>query len=383
MKAQTFGEFRGIQNKETQATRNLNDQQTNRNLSFVRDLDCLTLRFSSSLLSQIEIQKTASNCKNNEYSKNLDSQTLVERSGTFLKNRVGLYKRWGQEWGSNFAYPTSGQILKITQNSLTIRKGIPLLASIRGLVHVSNSNFVEKNQLLVTLKSRRLQTEDIVQGIPKIEQLFEARETQGGELIHNNMHMLLHRFFRRASRVRGNREAVQLSLFYIQAFLINNILQAYANQGVFIAEKHVEIVVRQMTARVRIIEGGDTGFLPGELVQHRLLEKLNKVLEHQKCRPAQYEPVILGITKSVLNSESFLLAASFQQVSKVLVQSALAKKTDFLRGLHENLIVGQMIPAGTGIINIPRNKKTPSLPIISETISESSTIPEIDPGSEI
>jgi DNA-directed RNA polymerase subunit beta' len=274
-------------------------------------------------------------------------------------NQVGLHKRWGQEWDSHFAFPTSGQITKITQNSLTIRKGVPLLASLRGLVHVLNNDFVEKNQLLVTLRSKRLQTEDIVQGIPKIEQLFEARETQGGEIIHNNMHMLLHNFFRRASRVRGNQEAVHLSIRYIQSFLVENILQAYSNQGVSIAEKHVEVVVRQMTARVRIVESGDSGFLPGELIQHRLLEKLNKVLEEQGCRPAQYEPVILGITKSVLQSESFLLAASFQQVSKVLVQSALAKKTDFLRGLHENLLVGQLIPAGTGIItSSKKNKKT-------------------------
>lgn len=329
-KAQTLGEFRGFEKKE---------KQTNINLSLTRESDFLTFK-----LPVFE-------------SKNLTSLGLLDRKTQRQVNRVGLHRRWGQEWNSNFAFPTSGQITKITQKTLTVRKGVPLLASLRGLVHVLNNDFVDKNQLLVTLRSKRLQTEDIVQGIPKIEQLFEARETQGGEIIHNNMHMLLHNFFRRASRVRGNREAVHLSIRYIQSFLVENILQAYSNQGVSIAEKHVEVVVRQMTARVRIVEGGDSGFLPGELIQQRLLEKLNNVLEQQNCRPAQYEPVILGITKSVLQSESFLLAASFQQVSKVLVQSALAKKTDFLRGLHENLLVGQLIPAGTGIITSSRKKK--------------------------
>lgn len=206
--------------------------------------------------------------------------------------------------------------------------------------------------MLITLRSRRLQTEDIVQGIPKIEQLFEARETQGGELIQNNMHTLLNNFFIRARQIRPFNEAVELSLTYIQKFLVENILEAYSNQGVTIAEKHVEIVVRQMTARVRITNGGDTGFLPGEFVQLRWIEKVNLTFARLGRRQAQYEPVILGITKSVLQSESFLVAASFQQVSKVLVRSALAKKTDFLRGLHENILVGQPIPAGTGIIEL-------------------------------
>lgn len=341
LKAQTLGEFHGFQKKE---------KQTNISLSLSRDTDFLTFKLpvvqSQNLKSSALFAKTQ-----------ISRPTMFDKKIEKQMNRVGLHRRWGQEWDSTSAFPTSGQITKITQRSLTVRKGVPLLASLRGLVHVLNNDFVEKNQLLVTLRSKRLQTEDIVQGIPKIEQLFEARETQGGEIIQNNMHMLLHNFFRRASRVRGNREAVHLSIRYIQSFLVENILQAYSNQGVSIAEKHVEVVVRQMTARVRIIEGGDTGFLPGELIQHRLLEKLNKVLEQQNCRPAQYEPMILGITKSVLQSESFLLAASFQQVSKVLVQSALAKKTDFLRGLHENLLVGQLIPAGTGIINSSRKKK--------------------------
>jgi DNA-directed RNA polymerase subunit beta' len=271
--------------------------------------------------------------------------------------QVGTQVRWGQEVFEAFAIPLSGQIIKTNLNSFTLRKGVPLLASSRGLVHISHNDLVEKNDLLITLRSRRLQTEDIVQGIPKIEQLFEARETQGGEIIQNNMHTLLNNFFSRARKIRPIKEAVQLSLSYIQKFLVENILEAYSNQGVHIAEKHVEVVVRQMTARVRITNGGDTGLLPGELVQLRWVENINMKLGKLNRAQAHYEPVILGITKSVLQSESFLLAASFQQVSKVLVRSALAKKTDFLRGLHENILVGQPIPAGTGIIELEPAEK--------------------------
>ncbi len=267
-----------------------------------------------------------------------------------IRLNVGTKVRWGQQLIPGFASPVSGQVIKKTSTTVTLQKGIPLLASIRGLVHVSHNDLIQKNDLLITLRSRRLQTEDIVQGIPKIEQLFEARETQGGEIIQNNMHTLLKTFFNRALLVKPVQQAVQVSLTYIQKFLVENILEAYSNQGVHIAEKHVEVVVRQMTARVRITHGGDTGFLPGEFVQLRWIEKVNLRFAQVNRRQAQYEPIILGITKSVLQSESFLLAASFQQVSKVLVRSALAKKTDFLRGLHENILVGQPIPAGTGIV---------------------------------
>lgn len=310
LKSQKVGEFLGFQQKQEQIF-----------LSLLRNQDIITLKLNS------------------------DNSKKLSKFCT-----VGTPVRWGQELVSGSAIARSGQIVKLNEKTVTLRKGIPLVASIRGLIHVSQNDFIEKNDLLITLRSRRLQTEDIVQGIPKIEQLFEARETQGGEIIQNNMHSLLRSFFTRARRVKPRQEAVQLSLAYIQKVLVSSILEAYSTQGVHIAEKHVEVVVRQMTARVRITHGGDSRLLPGEFIQLRLLEKVNQRLFQLGRRQAYYEPVILGITKSVLQSESFLLAASFQQVSQVLVRSALAKKTDFLRGLHENVLVGQAIPAGTGII---------------------------------
>lgn len=315
IKSKKLGEFRRIQIKQKEVC-----------LSIVRTQDLVNLVLS-------------------------DKQSLIKNK-IVICNQVGTRIRWSQELVPGFASSLSGQIIKITSTRITLRKGLPLLASIRGLLHITHNDLIQKNDLLITLRSRRLQTEDIVQGIPKIEQLFEARETQGGEIIKNNMHMLLNKFFSLARQIRPLSEAVELSLTYIQKFLVENILQAYSNQGVHIAEKHVEVVVRQMTARVRITHGGESGFLPGEFVQIRIIQKINLGLANRGRRQAAYEPVILGITKSVLQSESFLLAASFQQVSKVLVRSALSKKTDFLRGLHENLLVGQAIPAGTGLIHL-------------------------------
>ena len=105
-----------------------------------------------------------------------------------------------------------------------------------------------------------------------------------------------------------------------------------------------------MTSRVRILESGETGLLPGELVQYNWIKRFNAKIVQLGLREATYEPIVLGISKSVLQSDSFLLAASIQDVSRVLIKSALNKKSDFLQGLHENVIVGQLIPAGTGLI---------------------------------
>lgn len=332
LKSQKLGEYRRIQSKHKQIS-----------LCFLRNQDLITLKLPVEYLEK----------------KNFEN-------GILWNQEIGDRVRWGYDLGSGLSTQLTGQILKKTANTLTLRKGIPLLASRHGLVHIEHNDLIEKNDLLITLRSRRLQTEDIVQGIPKIEQLFEARETQGGEILKGNMHMRLSFFFKRARRGRPLADAVEASILYIQKFLVDEILQAYSNQGVHIAEKHVEVVVRQMTARVRITSGGATGLLPGEFIQHRLIQKINARLEQAGRVQATYEPLILGITKSVLQSESFLLAASFQQVSKVLVQSALANKTDFLRGLHENLLVGQPIPAGTGIV-LNSTITTPKLEFFGES----------------
>nr|YP_009455885.1 RNA polymerase beta' subunit [Chlorella heliozoae]AST08697.1 RNA polymerase beta' subunit [Chlorella heliozoae] len=333
LKSKTLGEFRGLQKRRKDF-----------GISVVRTQDLLSIQLPVNL----NFQQNRSSSKEN-----------------YFLSQVGASVRFGNEIASGYGIAGSGKIIKLTKNRVTVRKGIPLLASSRGLVHITQNDLVNKNDLVVTLRSRRLQTEDIVQGIPKIEQLFEARETQGGEVIQKNMHSLLQTFFKHAQRVKPMREAVQLTLAYIRKFLVENILAAYSNQGVHIAEKHVEVVVRQMTARVRITQGNDSGFLPGEFVQHHFIENLNSELQKLGLRQAEYEPVILGITKSVLQSESFLLAASFQQVSRVLVRSALAKKTDFLRGLHENILVGQPIPAGTGI-NYPSDLATENPKLLSK-----------------
>jgi DNA-directed RNA polymerase subunit beta' len=140
----------------------------------------------------------------------------------------------------------------------------------------------------------------------------------------------------------------------LQRYLVNEVQEVYRLQGVTINDKHIEIIVRQMLRRVRIEEVGDTEFVVGELVDKFVFQEENERVLGQGKRPATAKPVLLGITKASLSTDSFISAASFQETTRVLTEAAISGKVDDLRGLKENVIVGRLIPAGTGLNNYTR-----------------------------
>ena len=123
----------------------------------------------------------------------------------------------------------------------------------------------------------------------------------------------------------------------------------YRLQGVDINDKHIEVIVRQMLKKIKIEESGDTGLLPGSSIDILEFEEVNKRTEAEGLEPAEGKHALLGITKASLATESFLSAASFQETTKVLTEAAIKGKTDPLIGLKENVIIGKLIPAGTGM----------------------------------
>ena len=263
------------------------------------------------------------------------------------KTVLGKYINYGTQIQSNCAIPESGLIIQIEKSKITLRKAQPILFSSKGLVSVYHGDLVEKNALILRLFYQRLKTGDIVQGIPKIEQLFEARKTNQGELLIGSLHEELKWLFRFYKRKYTFQKAARKSLEKIQQIIVNNVQKVYQSQGVTIAEKHLEIIVRQMTSKVQIITGGRTNLLPGELIDLDWIEIVNEGIK-LKEKKAQYKPVILGITKKSLETKSFISEASFQETTRILAKSAIEGKTDFLRGLKENVILGHLIPAGTG-----------------------------------
>lgn len=133
-----------------------------------------------------------------------------------------------------------------------------------------------------------------------------------------------------------------------QTYLLEEVQKVYRSQGVPISDKHVEVIVRQMTNKVRIVTSGDSDYLPGELLDFQKFHRMNEQLMEEGKRPASGRPILLGITKAALNTESFLSASSFQHTINVLAQAAIEGKRDELFGLKENVILGKLIPAGTG-----------------------------------
>jgi len=134
-----------------------------------------------------------------------------------------------------------------------------------------------------------------------------------------------------------------------ELYLVDEVQRVYKSQGVDIHDKHVELIVRQMLKKVRIENAGDTDLLPGQLVDKVVLERENSRVREGKGEQATFEPLILGITKASLATESFLSAASFQETTKVLTDASIEGKVDRLLGLKENVIIGKLIPAATGL----------------------------------
>ena len=150
-----------------------------------------------------------------------------------------------------------------------------------------------------------------------------------------------------------------------EQYFVDEVQKVYRSQGVDINDKHIELIVRQMMKKVRVDQRGDSGYLPGQLVDRHLFMDRNAEVKKKKGETAQYEEVILGITKASLNTDSFLSAASFQETTKVLTDAALEGKKDKLAGLKENVIIGKLIPAATGLKLYRRIEIEPTEPLPS------------------
>ena len=148
-----------------------------------------------------------------------------------------------------------------------------------------------------------------------------------------------------------------------ERYLVKEVQEVYKSQGVDINDKHIELIVRQMLKKVRVDQKGDTGYLPGQFVDRYDFAKVNADVKKAKGETAQFEEIILGITKASLNTDSFLSAASFQETTKVLTDAALEGKKDTLNGLKENVIIGKLIPAATGLRRYRRIEIEPTEPL--------------------
>jgi DNA-directed RNA polymerase subunit beta' len=172
----------------------------------------------------------------------------------------------------------------------------------------------------------------------------------------------------------------------LQRYLVNEIQEVYRLQGVNINDKHIEVIVRQMMRWVKVEDVGDTGFLLDEQVDRFRFMEENERVEGEGGKPAVGRPLLLGITKASLSTESFISAASFQETTRVLTEAAISGKIDYLRGLKENVIMGRLIPAGTGMEHY-RNIEVPNPFLQHDEIfgeeEEEIIIPEVIPTEAV
>ena len=267
-------------------------------------------------------------------------------------------------------------------------------------VFCKNNEFIEEGETIGLLNLEKEITGDIVQGLPRIEEILEARKknigikriptikkkgllTQQTSLDTNfefrklgtcikenekiNPHKLLKVYFNyygliksflcdrtktiKYNRLINNYEGSYKSFKKVQSFILNSVQSVYQSQGVSINDKHLEVIIKQMTTKVLITYEGDTTLLRREVIDLYHIQYINQILQAKEKQSAYYVPLLLGITKAALNNPSFISAASFQETTRVLTKAAIEGRIDWLRGLKENIIIGHLIPAGTGSKN--------------------------------
>ena len=326
-----------------------------------------------------ESRRLLINCSNFE--------TVVETKNKPSVKKGDFIKLDSEVASSGEVSPVSGMIVDVSAKSVTIRNGRPYLISPGTMLQVEEGSLVLRGDMLATLVFEREKTGDIVQGLPRVEELLEARKPKDCAIlaeadgvaeieIEDDMPRLFLvtnegsrteiKFAIDASIVVQNKQKIRkgqpltsgpLNPHDVirlcgpeeaQQYLVDEVQRVYRSQGVEIADKHIEIIVRQMTKKVRVVDSGDTNLLPGELVEVQTFENENKIVREHEGQEATCEYMLLGITKASLNTESFISAASFQETTRILTEAAVDGKKDLLRGLKENVIIGRLIPAGTG-----------------------------------
>nr|WRQ19994.1 RNA polymerase beta'' subunit [Indigofera kirilowii]WRQ20077.1 RNA polymerase beta'' subunit [Indigofera koreana] len=240
----------------------------------------------------------------------------------------------------------SGQILTVQMDSVVIRSANPYLATPGATVHGHYGEILYEGDILVTFIYEKSRSGDITQGLPKVEQVLEVRSIDS---ISMNLEKRIDAWNGRITRILGIPWGfligAELTIAQSRISLVNKIQKVYRSQGVHIHNRHIEIIVRQITSKVLVSEDGMSNvFLPGELIGLLRAERTGRALEEAIC----YRALLLGITKTSLNTQSFISEASFQETARVLAKAALRGRIDWLKGLKENVVLGGMIPVGTG-----------------------------------
>ncbi|MDX8380874.1 MAG: DNA-directed RNA polymerase subunit beta' [Ghiorsea sp.] len=301
------------------------------------------------------------------------------------------------------------------------------------IMNRENREAVRAGDVLARIPRETSKTKDITGGLPRVVELFEARKPKnlafiagadgtivfgkdirgkrriyiepdsGDDAIEYQIPKGSHISVQEGDRVRRGERLMEgspaphdilrvLGIEALSTYLTDEVQEVYRLQGVKINDKHIEVIVRQMIRRVQIIDPGASTYVAGEQIERKQVLRQNRKLEAESQSPARFEPVLLGITKASLNTESFISAASFQETTRVITEAALAGKVDWLRGLKENVILGRLLPAGTGMAvrNAPSPKgdkeevvtEVTDIETVVEDVATDEAVVEVEPQEE-
>ena len=264
------------------------------------------------------------------------------------------------------------------------------LMSVDAIISANDGEKVNAGDVIARIPTEGAKTRDITGGLPRVAELFEARKPKDHAIIaevtgkvefardyKNKRRIVIHPSNEGETEAsylipKGKHISVQdgdtiekgdylidgnpaphdiLSILGLEAlanYLVDEVQNVYRLQGVTINDKHIEVITRQMLQKVEVMESGDSAYLEGEQLDKMEIEEINQKLIEEKKDPVKFKPLLLGITKASLHTRSFISAASFQETTRVLTDAAVNRKSDHLIGLKENVIVGRLIPAGTG-----------------------------------
>ncbi|CAI8582986.1 unnamed protein product [Vicia faba] len=265
------------------------------------------------------------------HSKGKIQQSLSQNHGTIPKMKNGPHLKL-----------KSGQVITVQMDSVIIRLANPYLATPEATIHGHYGEILSQGDILVTFIYEKSRSGDITQGLPKVEQILEIRSIDS---ISMNLEKRIDAWNECITKILGMPWGfligAELTIAQSRISLVNKIQKVYRSQGVHIHNRHIEIIVRQITSKVLVSEDGMSNvFLPGELIGLLRAERMGRALEEPIC----YRALLLGITKTSLNTQSFISEASFQETARVLAKAALRGRIDWLKGLKENVVLGGMIP---------------------------------------
>lgn len=321
----------------------------------------------------------------------IEGQSMREVSDETTGMTSHVVMDWNQQARSQDLHPMLS-LRDADGNPIILKNGVEArhFLAVDAIVAVENNATVKAGDIVARVPRETTKSRDITGGLPRVSELFEARHPKDASiiaefdgriefgkdykakrrinlvsddkdkepieyLVPKGRHILVHEgdYVKQGDMlVDGNsvpHDILRINgVEALAAYLVNEIQQVYRLQGVPINDKHIEVIVRQMLQKAEILDSGDTSLIVGEHMDRATVERANVKAEAAGKRPAKYMTVLQGITKASLHTKSFISAASFQETTRVLTEAAVAGKVDNLAGLKENVIVGRLIPAGTG-----------------------------------